>query len=304
MKIKLAFHSTHCKVTVTDSWHFGPCWTVHKFVSVYHLTSQSRRDSRQEWFSDLGGPVGVQGGACVVWWKQSLSSHSKTNRLSSEGCTIAQWSARQWLTLRAPSGTCFLLLCNPGACLPISAAPRQLSPILPEGKKRGKETFWSKYPFEHTPQCCSLSSLSFHKAQVAPLHLLRSEARHGGGKATPKETPCPQCRFTKIAQTSTANFSPGPESDQLADVGNEHRGLPKQKTPCCVQFPSACLNQNTLWRRWFTRCRLPNARTRVLLKCTHSKQIQALYMPPTSYSAPRTGCSPPGNGERTSDEAG
>lgn len=154
-------------------------------MSVFHLTSQPRRDSRQEWFSDLGGPVGVQGGACVVWWKQSLSSHSKTNRLSSESCTIAHWSARQWLTLRAPSGTCFLLLCNPGACFPICAAPRQLSPILPEGKKRGKETFWSEYPLSILPSA-ALSAVC-HSTKLKLPHCTCCIQRQGMEGARPPQ---------------------------------------------------------------------------------------------------------------------
>lgn len=127
--------------------------------------------------------------------------------------------------------------------------PSSCLQFCPKEKYGGKETLWSEYPSEHSPQSSSLSSLSFRRVQVAPLHLLRLKARHGGGTAGSKEPPCPQCRFTKIAQTSTTNFSPGPESDQLADVGNEHRGLPKQKTPCCIQFPSASPNPNTLRRR-------------------------------------------------------
>lgn len=164
----------------------------------------------------------------------------------------------------------------------------------PKEKYGGKENLWSQYPSEHCPQSSSLSSLSFHRVQVAPLHLLRLKARHRGGKAAPKELPRPQCQFTKIAQTSTTNFSPGPESDQLADVGNERRGLPKQKTPVASNSPPLPRTQ--------THC---GAGDSAAAQCenkssikVHSKQIQALYMPPSSHSEPRTGCSPPGHGKR------
>lgn len=53
----------------------------------------------------------------------------------------------------------------------------------------GGENFWSEYPSVQTPQSNSLSGLSFHRAQVALLHLLHSETRHGGGTATPKKAP-------------------------------------------------------------------------------------------------------------------
>ncbi len=109
--------------------------------------TRARSDSPRRPGGSSGGSVCVVWQTmCKRWWKQSLSSHSKTNRLSSEGCTIAHWSARQWLTLRAPSGTCFLLLCNPGACFPICAAPQQLYPILPEGKIQGNRNLMERIP--------------------------------------------------------------------------------------------------------------------------------------------------------------
>lgn len=155
-----------------------------------------------------------------------------------------------------------------------AALPSSCLKFCPKEKYGGKETLWSKYPSEHSSQSISLSSLSFHRVQVAPLHLLRLKARHGGGKATPNEPTCMQCQFTKIAQTSTTNFSPGPESDQMADVGIEHWGLPKQKTPVASNSP--------LLPRTKTHCGAGDSSTaqsenKCSIKCTANRFNLCIY---------------------------
>lgn len=192
---------------------------------------------------------------------------------------------------RGPAFSCYATQ----ECVFLSAPlPSSCLQFCQKEKYRGTETLWSKYPSEYRPQSSSLSSLSFHRVPVTPLHLLLLKARHGEGKAAPKEPPCPQCQFTNITQKSMTNFSPRPESDQLADVGNERRGLPKQKTPVASNSPPL--------PRTKTHC---GAGDSAAAQCenkssikVHSKQIQALYMLLSSHSAPRTGCSPPGDGKR------
>lgn len=269
-------------------------------MSAFRLTSQPRLDSRQEWFSDLGGPVGVQGGACVVWWKQSLSSHSKTNRLSSEGCTIAHWSARQWLTLGAPSGTCFLLLCNPGACFPICAAPRQLSPILPEGKKREKETLWSEYPSEHTPQSSSLRSLSFHKLKLP--HCTCCFQRKGTeGTRPPQKRPLVRSvGLQKSSRQARPILALALSQISWLMLGMNTGGFPNRRPPVASNSPPLAQTK--------THCgagdsRLPDARTRVLLKC-RANRFRLCIRRSALIQRPEPDAVHQGRGKRTSDQEG
>lgn len=145
-------------------------------------------------------------------------------------------------------------------------------------KYGGKENLWSQYPSEHCPQSSSLSSLSFHRVQVAPLHLLHLKVRHRGGMAAPKEPPRPQCQFTKIAQTSTTNFS----QISWLMLGMNAGGFPNRRPllhliPLCFPEPKHTAVQVTR--------PLPSARTRVLLKYTANRFRLCVYAALLSFSA-------------------
>lgn len=218
----------------------------------------------------LGGPAGV----CAAWqamrkhwWKQSLSSHSKTNRLSSEACTIAQWSARQWLTLSAPLGTCFLLLCNPGACFPICAAPRQLSPILPQGKKCvGGWKLLERIPLRAN----SLEQLS--QRSVIPQGSscpLAPVAFRGEARPPPKKSPpVRSVTLQKSPRQAQPILALALSQISWSMLGMKTGGFPNRRPPIEANSPPPSPNQNTLRCRWLSWCQNKSA-----IK-VHSKHIR------------------------------
>lgn len=229
------------------------------------------------------------------WWKQSLSSYSKTNRLSCERCTIAQRSAR----LGAPSGTCFLLLCNPGTCFPACSAPWQLSSISPEGKKWQKKPSGANRLSELTPQSGSFSAPSFHRVQVPRLHLLRPR----GGADAPK-SPFAQLlgvRLQKSPRQALPILALALSQISWLMLGRNTGGFPNRRPPVVLNSPFASPNQNTLRRRWLTHRRTASARTRLLLK-VHRNRFGLCVSRSASYSAPSAGYNSSRHWKMTLDE--